>query len=48
MHREVLAPLGGVLLTGRQCTRVVASGQFLLDSEASLTGIEVREIGAAQ
>jgi membrane fusion protein, copper/silver efflux system len=28
--------------------KVVASGQFLLDSEASLTGIEARKLGAAQ
>lgn len=28
--------------------KVVASGQFLLDSEASLTGIEVRPIGGAK
>jgi membrane fusion protein, copper/silver efflux system len=28
--------------------RVVASGQFLLDSEASLTGIEARKLGAAK
>ena len=28
--------------------KVVASGQFLLDSEASLTGIEVRPLGGAK
>lgn len=28
--------------------KVVASGQFLLDSEASLTGIEARKLGAAK
>jgi Cu(I)/Ag(I) efflux system membrane fusion protein len=28
--------------------KVVASGQFLLDSEASLTGIEVRPLGGVQ
>jgi len=28
--------------------KVVASGQFLLDSEASLTGITVRPIGGAR
>jgi len=28
--------------------KVVASGQFLLDSEASLTGIEARKLGSAQ
>jgi Cu(I)/Ag(I) efflux system membrane fusion protein len=28
--------------------KVVASGQFLLDSEASLTGIEVRPLGGGQ
>jgi Cu(I)/Ag(I) efflux system membrane fusion protein len=28
--------------------KVVASGQFLLDSEASLTGIEARKLGTAQ
>ncbi len=37
---EVLAGLG-------EGEKVVASGQFLLDSEASLTGIPVRAIGAA-
>ena len=28
--------------------KVVASGQFLLDSEASLTGLTVRPLGPAQ
>ena len=31
-----------------QGEKVVASGQFLLDSEASLTGIEARKLGAAK
>lgn len=31
-----------------QGEKVVASGQFLLDSEASLTGIEARKLGASQ
>ena len=32
----------------REGEQVVASGQFLLDSEASLTGIAVRQLGAAK
>src|SRR3546814_19448041 len=37
---EILAGLS-------ECEKVVASGQFLIDSEASLSGVESRPIGAA-